>query len=229
MLKLRNSEHRFIHFPTSAYYNHNCCKISLRSLIILTRESKGSKKKKKKSACATHTFKTLREPHPCLNLKNYYHWRKIIIFPSIPFHTYFYALLTLETKDLQQLVTISTVKKISRQRKTFLPFSQHVENSNYVIQTTFDILPSPGIDSGSLHACIHALHSSTYCSILHVYRKRSRAVLLLRHELEWVPHPPRAQAWYVGDTSMPRMRRKSGSVSNEGDFEAARSCARDSP
>lgn len=46
--------------------NHNCCKISLRSLIILMRESKGGIKQILKP----HTFKTWRESHPCLNLKN---------------------------------------------------------------------------------------------------------------------------------------------------------------
>lgn len=137
-------------------------------------------------------------------------WKNVIgekLFPKK--FSSIHTLLTLETNIFRACFNNYknfTPKKTVRENS--FPFSQHLEN-NYISQATFDILPSPGIDSASLHACTRP-RIVRFCTCI-----ASGAVATSRARV--VPHPPRAQAWYVGDTSMPRMRRKSGSVSNSRD------------
>lgn len=147
--------------------NHNCCKISLRSLIILTRESKGGKKKKKnlhakriKQILKPHTFKTWRESHPCLNLKNIS--LKIKLFPSIPFHTYFFhTLLTLWNQKIfndsfpfQRLKDFTPKKNISPILPT--PWEQLRKPNDFryspISRNRFS-LPA------CMHACIALVHA----------------------------------------------------------------------
>lgn len=208
--------------------NHNCCKISLRSLIILTRESKGGKKKKKKICMRNGLNKSWNrilskpeENHILAWTLRTYHWRKTFSIHSLPYVFLPHTSHTLKPEDLQRLVSVSTVKRFHTKEKHF----SHSPNTLRTITqakrlSIFSHLPQ-SIQPPCMHACMHC----TRPRIVRLCTCIVNRAVLLRHEFEWVPHPPRAQAWYVGDTSMPRMRRKSGSVSNGGDFEAARSCS----
>lgn len=143
--------------------NRNCCKIFLRRLIILMRESKGGGKKKK-----SHTFETLR-----ISLEKK-------LFPKILFHSH--ASHT-RNQHLQSLLSFRQLKNFTPKKtvQENFPFSQHLEN-NYISQATFDILPSPGIDSASLHACTRP-RIVRFCTCI-----ASGAVATSRARV--VPHPP---------------------------------------